>query len=176
MKSSDALYGVFLHFIAISFLTVGGVVSALPEMHRFAVDIEHWMTDREFAEFFAIAQITPGPNMMIVTLIGYRAAGVLGGTIATMCVSVPPAILAYFVARGFERASHATWPDIFRAGLMPVSCGLVLATSLIIAMAANSSLAAWLLMGVSTALTFFTRIHPLWLLAVGGVGGFFGLL
>ena len=73
-------------------------------------------------------------------------------------------------------ARDAAWPDIFRAGLMPVSCGLVLATSLIIAMAANQSLAAWLLMGVSTALTFFTRIHPLWLLAVGGVAGLFGLL
>ena len=95
MKHDDgALLSVFLHFIAISLFTVGGVISALPEMHRFAVDLEHWMTDRQFAEMFAIAQITPGPNMMIVTLIGYHAAGVLGGVVATLCVSLPPAVLA----------------------------------------------------------------------------------
>ncbi len=113
MKHDDgALLSVFLHFIAISFLTMGGVISALPEMHRFAVDLEGWLTDRQFAEMFAIAQITPGPNMMIVTLIGYQAAGVLGGMVATACVSVPPAVLSFFVARGFERANEAAWPRI----------------------------------------------------------------
>lgn len=178
MKHDDgALLSVFLHFIAISFLTMGGVISALPEMHRFAVDLEGWLTDRQFAEMFAIAQITPGPNMMIVTLIGYQAAGVLGGVVATACVSVPPAVLSYFVARGFERANEAAWPRLFRAGLMPVSVGLVLATSLVIAMAANESWQAWVLMGLSTAVMMSTtRVHPLWLLAVGGTAGFFGLL
>lgn len=177
MKSDNgALLSVFVHFMSLSFLAIGGVVATLPEMHRIAVDLEHWVTDREFAEMFALAQISPGPNMMIVTLLGFRAAGVLGGLVATACVSVPTAVFAYFVALGFDRVKDARWVAVFRVGLVPVSLGLMLATTLIIAMAANHSLSAWILMGMSTALLLWTRIHPLWLMGAGAAIGFFGLI
>ncbi len=74
----DALLTVTIHFLSLSFLAIGGVIATLPEMQRIAVDLEHWMTAGEFAEMFALAQIAPGPNMMIVTLIGFRAAGCAG--------------------------------------------------------------------------------------------------
>lgn len=172
----DALTTVIVHFLSLSFLAIGGVIATLPEMHRIAVDLEHWMTDREFAEMFALAQIAPGPNMMIVTLIGYRAAGWLGGFAATACVAVPPAIFAYLVAMGFHRVREATWPVVFRAALVPVSVGLMLATMVIISVASAQSYAAWALLAVSTALMLWTRLHPLLLLFAGGVIGFLGLI
>jgi len=61
-----------------SLFAVGGANSAVPEMHRIAVDIQHWMTDRQFADVFAISQLSPGPNVLIVTLIGFSVAGVAG--------------------------------------------------------------------------------------------------
>lgn len=172
----DALLTVTIHFLSLSFLAIGGVIATLPEMHRIAVDLEHWMTDREFAEMFALAQIAPGPNMMIVTLIGFRAAGILGGIAATACVAVPPAIFAYLVSMGFHRVREATWPVVFRAALVPVSVGLMLATMVIISVASAQSAAAWVLLAVSTALMLWTRLHPLLLLFAGGIVGFFGLI
>ena len=56
-----------------SLFAVGGANSAIPEMHRIAVDVQHWMTDKQFADVFAISQMSPGPNVLIVTLIGYRS-------------------------------------------------------------------------------------------------------
>lgn len=172
----DALTTVIVHFLSLSFLAIGGVIATLPEMHRIAVDLERWMTDREFAEMFALAQIAPGPNMMIVTLIGYRAAGWAGGFAATACVAVPPAVFAYLVAIGFDRVREAQWPAMFRAALVPVSVGLMLATMVVISVASAQSWAAWALLVVSTALMLWTRLHPLLLLFAGGLVGFFGLI
>ena len=66
------------YFALMSLFAIGGANAACPEMHRLAVEVKHWMTDRQFADMFAIAQVTPGPNVIIVTLIGYHVAGVAG--------------------------------------------------------------------------------------------------
>jgi putative tricarboxylic transport membrane protein len=70
-------------FGVMSLFAVGGANAAIPEMHRLAVDVQHWMTDKQFADVFAISQLSPGPNVLIVTLIGYSVAGVAGALVAT---------------------------------------------------------------------------------------------
>ena len=82
-----------------SLFAVGGANSAIPEMHWVAVDVHHWMDDRQFADVFAISQLSPGPNVLIVTLIGYSVAGVSGALAATLAMCGPTAILAYYVSR-----------------------------------------------------------------------------
>ncbi len=67
------------YFALMSLFAIGGANSAVPEMHRFAVEVQHWMTDQQFSDTFALAQLTPGPNVIIVTLIGYHVAGIIGG-------------------------------------------------------------------------------------------------
>ena len=81
-----------------SLFAVGGANSAIPEMHRIAVDVQHWMNDRQFADIFAISQLSPGPNVLIVTLIGYSVAGVAGALAATLAMCGPTAVLAYYVS------------------------------------------------------------------------------
>ena len=71
-------------FGLMSLFAVGGANSAIPEMHRVAVDVQHWMNDKQFADVFAISQLAPGPNVLIVTLIGYSVAGVAGAVVATL--------------------------------------------------------------------------------------------
>src|SRR6266849_3433528 len=86
-------------FGVMSLFAVGGANAAIPEMHRLAVDVQHWMTDSQFADVFAISQLSPGPNVLIVTLIGYSVAGVAGALVATLAMCGPTAILAYYVSR-----------------------------------------------------------------------------
>ena len=81
-------------FGLMSLFAVGGANAAIPEMHRLAVDVQHWMTDQQFADVFAISQLSPGPNVLIVTLIGYSVAGVVGALVATLAMCGPTAILA----------------------------------------------------------------------------------
>src|SRR5439155_26440513 len=99
-------------FALMSLFAVGGANSAIPEMHRIAVDVQHWMNDRQFADIFAISQLSPGPNVLIVTLILYHVAGIAGALAATVAMCGPTAILAYYVSRLLARSSHSRWPAL----------------------------------------------------------------
>jgi chromate transporter len=91
------------YFALLSLFAIGGANAALPEMHRLAVDVEHWMSDRQFADMFAIAQVTPGPNVIVVTLIGYHVAGLAGALVATVAMCGPTCLFAFFIGRAWER-------------------------------------------------------------------------
>ena len=163
-------------FGLMSLFAVGGANSAIPEMHRAAVDVHHWMTDKQFADVFAIAQLSPGPNVLIVTLIGYSVAGVAGALAATLAMCGPTALLAYYVSRFLERSRHARWPALVQAALVPLSIGLMAASGLILALTSDQSWIAALLTIVAAALAFATRVNPFWLLLAGGILGFAGVV
>src|SRR6202049_1478610 len=107
-------------FGLMSLFAVGGANAAIPEIHRIAVELRHWMTDTQFADVFAISQLSPGPNVLIVTLIGYQVAGIAGALVATLSMCGPTAVLAYFVKRFLNRSSRSPWPAIIQAALVPL--------------------------------------------------------
>ena len=163
-------------FGLMSLFAVGGANSAIPEMHRIAVDVQHWMNDTQFADIFAISQLSPGPNVLIVTLIGYSVGGVAGGLAATLAMCGPTAILAYYVSRLLARSSHSRWPAVIQAALVPLSIGLMGASGLILALTSDRSWVAGLITATAAALAFATRLNPVWLLLAGGVLGFAGVI
>ncbi|MDO9058102.1 MAG: chromate transporter, partial [Bradyrhizobium sp.] len=120
-------------FGLMSLFAVGGANAAIPEMHRVAVEVHHWMTDKQFADVFAISQMSPGPNVLIVTLIGYSVAGVAGALVATLAMCGPTAIVACYVSRLLARSTQSRWPAIIQAALVPLSIGLMGASGLILA-------------------------------------------
>jgi len=159
-----------------SLFAVGGANAAIPEMHRIAVDVHHWMSDRQFADIYAISQLSPGPNVLIVTLIGYAVAGVGGAIVATLAMCVPTAALAYYVSRLLRRQSKSPWPAIIQSALVPLSIGLMAASALIVAQAADTNWTAVILTLAVAAVAFSTKLNPLWLLLAGGVLGAVGLI
>jgi chromate transporter len=163
-------------FGVMSLFAVGGANSAIPEMHRVAVDVQHWMTDKQFADVFAISQLSPGPNVLIVTLIGYSVAGVAGALVATLMMCGPTAILAYYVSRLLRRSSHARWPAIIQTALVPLSIGLMGASGLILAQTSDRTWPAALFTVAAAGLAFATRLNPFWLLLAGGCLGFAGVI
>lgn len=163
-------------FALMSLFAVGGANSAIPEMHRAAVEVHHWMTDKQFADVFAIAQLSPGPNVLIVTLIGYSVAGIAGAFAATVAMCGPTALLAYYVSRFLERSREARWPALVQAALVPLSIGLMAASGLILARTSDQSWIAALITIAAAAFAFATRINPFWLLLAGGILGFAGVI
>jgi chromate transporter len=159
-----------------SLFAVGGANAAIPEMQRIAVEVRHWMTDREFADIYAISQLSPGPNVLIVTLIGYSVAGLGGALAATLAMCVPTAALAYFVSRWLARSQRSKWPAIIQASLVPLSIGLMAASALIVAQAADRTWAAALATIAAAVIAATTRFNPLWILLAGGFLGFAGVI
>ncbi len=164
------------YFALLSLFAVGGANAAIPEMHRIAVDVMNWMNDRQFADMFAIAQISPGPNIIIVTLIGYHVAGFAGAAVATAAMCGPTCLVAFAVARTWDRFKDAPWRIAIQAGLVPVSLGLIGASAFVLARTADHNGYAGVLTAVTCAIAFATRINPLWLFAAAALMGLSGLL
>ena len=175
-SDTNPVLALALTFATMSLFAVGGANSAIPEMHRVAVDVHHWLTDKQFADVFAIAQLSPGPNVLIVTLIGYAVAGVGGALVATLAMCVPTAVLAFYVSRFLRQRSHSRWPAIIQAALVPLSIGLMGASGLILALTSDRTWAAALVTAGAAILASTTRLNPLWLLLAGGLLGFIGVL
>ena len=175
-SDSNPVLALVRTFGLISLFAVGGANAAIPEMHRVAVDVQHWMSDKQFADVFAISQMSPGPNVLIVTLIGYSVAGVAGALAATLAMCGPTAVLAYYVSRFLERSSQSRWPAIIQAALVPVSIGLMGASGLILALTSDRTWTGAVVTVASAVLAFATRLNPLWMLLAGGCLGFAGVI
>ena len=163
-------------FGVLSLFAIGGGNSAVPEMYRFAVDVEHWLSDQQFADSFALAQLTPGPNIIIVTLIGYHVAGIVGALVTTLAMCGPPAAFAFFVGGASERFKGKAWHGVLSRALVPVMIGLTAASAAVVIATTGYS---WISLAITfgTALTmYFVRVHPLWMFAAGAVIGMSGLL
>jgi chromate transporter len=175
-SQENVLFTMAWTFGLMSLLAIGGANSTLPEMHRVAVEVRHWMSDAQFADMFAIAQLSPGPNVLIVTLIGYHVAGIAGALVATFAMCGPSAVFAYFVSNTLRQSSGLSWPSILQAALVPVSIGLMCASGLILALTSDRTWIAALLTIGAAAAALMTRLNPLWMLVVGGVLGFAGIV
>jgi chromate transporter len=119
---------IVLLFGSLSLLSIGGGNSVLPEMHRQSVSDYHWLTDDQFAGVFAISQAAPGPSILIVTLIGYKAAGIFGALLATVAIMLPAGVLVYLVSRLWEHSAQSPIRAAIEKGFAPLTVGLVLAT------------------------------------------------
>jgi chromate transporter len=177
MKDESAtLLGLAGSFALMSLFAIGGANSAVPEMQRLAVEVKAWMTNREFLDIFAIAQVTPGPNVIIVTLIGYHVAGLLGALVATLAMCGPTCVLAFFVGGFWEHFKGARWRVAIQSGLLPVSIGLIAASVLVVVEVVVQSLVAALVVLAAAVVCYTTRLNPLWIFAGAGALALAGLV
>ena len=177
MKADGGMLTTLAGFFALmSLFAIGGANSAVPEMHRFVVGVQHWMNDQQFSDTFALAQMTPGPNVIIVTLIGFHVAGLLGALVTTLAMCGPTCLFAFFVGRASDRFKGAIWHGVVSRALVPVTLGLTAASATVVATAADYS---WMAAGLSLAAAvvgYRMRVNPLWVFAAAAVLGFIGLV
>jgi chromate transporter len=173
-----AMFGV------LSLLSIGGGNAVLPDMHLQAVKQHHWLSDSQFADVFSISQTAPGPSILIVTMIGYAAglhaggipAAILGGVIATVAMVLPAASLVYAITLFWQKAEQSKWRIAVEKGFAPLTVGLILASSLVMSRAADHDWKAYTLTAVCTLIFVRTKINPLYIVAIAGVIGYFGIV
>jgi chromate transporter len=176
MKDYDDLGALIGIFLPLSLISIGGINSTLPEMHRLAVEVHQWMSDDDFIRLYAISQAAPGPNLMVVTLVGWHVAGMLGGFVSMVAIVLPSATLTYFISRAWTRFREAKWRNAVQAGMIPITLGLVASSAFILAeTVSNGNLLLILVTIVTAILVTLTRIHPLIPLAAAGALGYFGI-
>jgi len=170
------LTALALHFALLSLMAIGGVNSILPDMHRYVVEANHWLSDRQFADAYALGQAAPGPNMMFVTLLGWQLAGWTGAIVATLAIIFPPIVLTLGITHLHANNPDAPLGRAIRGGLGPIAIGLTLSSGWILAQSADHSWRTALLTLLTVALMLRTRLNPVWLIAAGAIAGMTGIL
>ena len=162
------------HFMTLSLLAIGGAITTVPDMQRFVVREQGWLSDAAFSSCIAIGQAAPGPNVLFVAVIGYSVGG-LAGVVATMLGTLlPSATLALAASRLSARHTQSRGLRAFTAGLAPLTIGLLLATGWILLQPAGLHLAPLLLVAGTLAWMLRTRRSPLWAMAAGAGAGAWG--
>ena len=164
---------IALYFVLLSLVSVGGIPSVMPELQRLVVDVEHWLCAAEFTQLFAVAQAAPGPNVLVTALIGWKVAGVAGGLLALGAFCAPAAALCDVVGGYWERMRDAPWRIASQRALVPISVGFILSGGYVLATPFGLDWKGALIAGSSAAGILLSRLNPLWLLAGGGVLGYF---
>ncbi|MEN3930479.1 chromate transporter [Microvirga sp. W0021] len=176
MDQGKILGQLALNFGLISLIAFGGASAALPEMHRMVVDLNHWMDSTTFTHLFALAQAAPGPNVMVVTLIGWQVAGFMGAVVATVAMVLPAFCLTYTVSRLLPRWGSKSWYRLAERGLAPVTVGLVLASAFLLTKTTSDSIGTILITIAAVLYILVAKKNPLHILALGALLGAFGVI
>ncbi len=170
------LTALFLHFLALWFVAVGGPSTILPDIHRYLVEVHHWLTNTQFAEIYTLAQVAPGPNVMYVTLIGWHLAGWKGAAATTIPLLVPATTLTLLAGHLNERYPNAPIGRAIRRGLTPITIGLMFASATILIRAVTHDWRGYLITLLTVCVVLRKSWNPLWLLAAGALAGMVGLV
>jgi chromate transporter len=180
-------FALFMQYMSLSLLSIGGAITTAPDMHRYLVDQKHWLTDPQFTASVAIAQAAPGPNVLFVALMGWNVGlnaggpltGLMGMALAMVGILLPSTTLTYLVARWGHKNRERRGVRAFKQGMAPIVIALLVATGWILATGSRYDTSQWRLWCVTlvTAVVVWrTRLHLLWLLGGGALLGALGLV
>jgi chromate transporter len=194
MTAQD-FWNLFQQFASLSLLGVGGAITSAPDMHRFLVDETHWLTDLQFTSSIAIAQASPGPNILFVALMGWNvglnaggglvsgptawALGMLGVLATMVGIMLPSSVLTYSATRWAHRNRDMKAVKAFKAGMAPIVIALLICTGWLLTAAHNQpgrDWPLWLLTTGATLLVWRTKLHMLWMLGAGALLGGLGII
>ena len=176
---------LFVHYLSLSLLSIGGAITTASDMHRFLVDEQHWLTDAQFNASIAIAQAAPGPNVLFIALMGWNVGlnaggmltGLLGVFTAMLGILIPSTTLTYLAAQWGHRNRELRAVRAFKQGMAPIVVALLIATGWILALSNSSDIKSWplwLLTALTALIVWRTKTHLLWLLGAGALVGWFG--
>jgi chromate transporter len=165
-----------VHFALLSLIAIGGIASMLPDMQRYVVEANHWLSATQFADAYALGQASPGPNMMFVTLLGWQIYGFAGAVVASLAVICPPVLLTLAVTRMNANKPDSPLGRAIRGGLGPITIGLTLSSGWVLARSADHDWRGALLTLLTVVLMLRTRLNPIWLILFGAIAGMAGIL
>jgi len=159
-------------FGVLSLLSFGGGNAIVPQMYADGVVQHHWVTTTEFARFFALGRLAPGPTMNMSALLGWRAAGLAGAAVAAAALFVPAGIIVYALGRLWRRLHGNAWRDRIAAGFAPVVAGLIWASIPPVAGGAITNVATIVIAALAAVLMLTTKVNQALVVLGAGALGF----
>jgi chromate transporter len=172
--TDSVILGLLLDFSLLSLLAFGGMTAVLPELQRVVIDKNAWVDQRTFTDLYSMGYAMPGPNVLIGTMIGFYLAGAWGAFIATVALTLPAAVMTFFIAKVWNDFRESPWRRAIQRGLLPITVGLTFAGGYLVMRGSNDSWIAYALTVATIVVVLRTALHPLWMIAIGAVLGLLG--
>jgi chromate transporter len=176
--SAPELLALTLHFMLLSLLAVGGAITTAPDMQRYVVLDNGWITPGQFSASIAIAQAAPGPNVLFVAVIGWNIAGLPGVAATLFGCLLPSTVLTLCFVRWGARRRESRALRAFTTGMAPLTLGLLAATGWVLAepfvREPTQLTGALALVAVTLIVMLSSKLSPMWLVALGAAVGAFG--
>ena len=166
-----------------------------PDMHRYLVYQNGWLSESQFTSSIALSQAAPGPNVLFVALLGWNvglnagggpaAGGIawalafLGVLVTMVAILLPSSVLTYSATRWAHRNRELRAVRAFKTGMAPIVIALLIATGWLLTGSHDHPARdwpLWLLTGVATVLVWRTKLHLLWMIGAGALLGALGLV
>ena len=151
-------------------LSFGGGFVIIPLMQADAVSHYHWLTASQFLNAVALGQVTPGPVVLTVAVVGYGAAGVGGGLLASLVAFTPAFAFVLIGAGSFQRLRNSERAQTFLRGAGPAAAGAILGTAVPLTRALSETWQYAVLAGAAVLLLALRRGVVSTLLLAGAVG------
>ncbi|NPV46288.1 MAG: chromate transporter [Armatimonadetes bacterium] len=116
-----------------SLLVFGGGLVMVPLLQYDVVERYQWLTQQQFLDALALGQMTPGPVLVTVTLIGYKLSGFPGAILASISMFLPTFLLTLFCSNRLQRLQGHRWVKRFLWGARPAVVGLIVAAGIMLA-------------------------------------------
>ena len=164
-------------FLRMGSVTFGGGLVMLPLIEAEVVNTHHWLTHQEFADAFALGQITPGPVLITATFVGYRVAGTLGALVATVSIFLPAFLMTIAAGSSLRRFRTNEQVQSFLRGIAPAVVGLLVAAALSVGRAGIHTWIGLSIMIVAIVVLVRFRPNAFWVILGAGLIRFlFGVL
>lgn len=183
-------FNLFTHFASLSLLGVGGAITTAPDMHRYLVHQNGWLSDAQFTSSIALSQAAPGPNVLFVALLGWNVGlnagggpnagwpawgfALLGMLVTMVAIMLPSSVLTYTATRWAHKNRELRAVRAFKTGMAPIVIALLIATGWLLTGSHEHPARdwpLWLLTATATLLVWRTRIHLLWMIGTGALLG-----
>jgi chromate transporter len=174
--SSGGLLALAWVAFKVGALSYGGGFVIIPLMQHDAVDAYHWMTDSQFLNAVALGQVTPGPVVHTVAVVGYAAAGLGGGLLAAAVAFAPSFSFILIGADRFDRLRANRAVRTFLEGAGPAAIGAIAGAAIPLALALTEGWQFAVLAAAALALFVLRRGVVVTLVAAGAVGAIASVL
>jgi chromate transporter len=166
--SSSTIATLIWIFAPLSLVSIGGGPSVIAEMQHQVVAGHGWISQREFADLFAISRAAPGPGALLASMVGWKTAGGVGVVVVSLAFFLPSCILLYGAARVWDRWRGSPVLGAIESGLEPITIGLILAGAYSILQSETQYAAGWAIaLLVAACRITMSRLHPLLLIGAG---------
>lgn len=163
---------LFSIFFFIGLFTIGGGYAMIPLMREHIVKREKYISEEEFLDVFAISQITPGPIAInMATYIGFKQAGIMGSSSATLGVVLPSFLVILLISFFFVNLTQISFVQKLFIGILTGVVGQIAYLTFDLFKKQKYTLLFWAILIISLIEIFVLKISPVYVILIGGIIG-----